>query len=508
LGVLGIDIGTNGCKGVLIDSEGRICGTSYKEYSMYFPQTGWVEHDPEEVMSTVIEVIKGTLRDARCEGEAVEAVGLCSHMHSPTFVGKDGRHLYNMIVWLDQRSVKEAKYIKDKYGEVVYQETLNPITATFTLPQILWMKRHKREIYDKSWKILQPKDYVAFRMTGEAYTDRGMATSTLLVNIHTLEWSNKILELFEIDREKLPDIVNATNIIGEITEEFSEYTGISRGTPVVAGSGDAIAECFAAGIKREGDLLLRMGTAGALFVAVEKPVEEPTRSMFNFGYAIPNVWLAIATTQTCGLSLRWFRDVFCRKELEEAERRGISVYEILNKMAEGVPAGSEGLIFHPYLIGERGIYWDPYLRGSFVGITASHKLDHFVRAVMEGVAFSLRDALRPLEHLKIGLREVKLIGGGSKSKVWREIVSNVLNIEVHIPTFVDASLGSALLGAVGQGIFKNMEEAVEKTLKIGTTVKPNIESVEKYNKIFEIYREIHDGLEGINHRLVGLQESK
>lgn len=492
--LLGVDVGTNGCKVTLINSKGEVLGSAFREYETYYPRPMWAEQNPLDWY----EAFKITLQEltslARVGKGEIACVGIDGQMHGPTFLNKDGKVLRPTIVWMDQRSILEVEWLKKEVGEEVWKVTGNPVTTTFTLPQLLWVKRHEPEVWKALYKVQVPKDYLRYRLTKEWVMDLADASGTLLLNIHKLEWSKEICEASGIEYDKLPQLAQSTDVAGYITKEASIDTGLPEEVPVVAGGSDVSAESLSTGLVKPNQCLIRLGTAGAIFVTTDKPYPDPKKRCFCFLHSLPGRWITVTGTQACGLSLRWFRDAFCREEVEEAKKLNISAYRLIDSEAAKAPVGSEGLIFHPYLMGERSPYWDPYLKGDFFGVTVRHRKEHFARAVLEGVAFSLLDCLKVFHELGLPTKGARIIGGGAKSDLWRRIICDVLGVEVTLPSLGDASFGAAMLAGVGGGIFKDEWEAVNLCVKLMAVEEPNMDNYRKYQTLFKIYRKVHDDL--------------
>lgn len=493
--LIGIDVGTNGCKVTLLREDGEVVASTSKEYSVLFPKPGWAEQDPGEVYRACIDSVRSVVGKSGIKGGEVVGIGFTGHMHSPAFIESDGKPARPIIVWMDQRSVEQVEHLKKIIGEEVSSITYNPITTTYTLPQLLWVKSEEPHVWKRIYKVFQPKDYVRYMFTRVPATDYTDAAATLMFDCRAYDWSMEILEKAEIPPEILPEVHAPHEIVGGLVEEVARETGLKKDTPVVAGAGDVAAESFAVGLLEEGSSLIRLGTAGAIFVTTKKPIPDPKKRVFYFAHVIKGLWFVVAATQASGWSVRWLRQVFYQGVEEE------EAYKLIDSEAEEAPVGCEGLIYHPYLMGERSPYWDPYLRGDFIGITARHSRSHFSRAVLEGVAFSFKDNFEVVKELGVTLQSVKLIGGGAKSRVWRRIICDVLGVKAYIPKVGDASLGAAMLAGLGVGVFKSHREAVEKCLKIEAVEEANLENHKIYEELFKIYKEAQERLEEVNHKI-------
>lgn len=499
--MLGIDIGTGGCKITILDSQGRTY-TSSREYATYSPQPFWCEQNPEDWYEALKTTLEKTLRQAGAQAKDIISICVDGQPHTPVFLNEEMEILRPAIPWTDQRSVRQVELLKNVFGKRVHEITCEPTTTTFTLPQVLWVKENQPDIWRSTHKLQIAKDFVRLKLTDSGwFTDPTDAMGTLMFDVKKFDWSEEICETVGISVEKLPEIRPSIEVVGSVTAKASRETSLPEGTPVIMGCHDVAAEQIAAGAIQEGQCTMKLATAAAIGVITEKPTPDPKGQMIVYCQPIPDRWWTGWGTNACGMSYRWFRDTFCKEEVDIAKKLGSDPYEIMDAKAAQAPVGSDGLIYHPYLAGERAPYWDPHLRGDFVGITVRHKKEHFCRAVLEGVAFSLRDCYEGFKELGFPAKEVRLIGGGAKSTLWRQIICDVLGFDVSVPLVGDASFGSALLSGIGAGIFRNTEEATKKCVKIAASTKPRVENHIEYEKLFAVYRQVHDNLVESNHLL-------
>jgi xylulokinase len=497
---LGIDLGTNGCKASVLSDSGSVIGNAFREYQTYFPKTGWAEQNPQEWYDVAITTAREALSQAQAQKGEVRSIGLSGHLHSATYLSKSGEVLRPGIVWMDQRSERQVEWLRANIGEdVISGITYNLPSTTLTLPNVLWVKENQPETWKKVAHIIHPKDYIIFRLTGRIITDHSTALGTMMMDGRDLVWSQQICDKANVPLDILPEVASPDEVVGGLDAQGSADIGLAEGTPVVAGSGDAPGESLATGLLRDGDCLIRIGTCVVILVVTRRPVAD--QRILNLGHVLRHAWLTTAATQTAGEALRWFRDTFYSSQAVALGASGSSIYQAIDSDAESVPIGAEGLIFHPYLMGERCPYWDSQLKGHFIGITTRHKRAHFSRAVLEGIALSMRDCLEALHDLKIPVTSVKFIGGGAKSPVWRKIVCDVLGDNMSIPAAADPSIGVAMLAGVGVGMFADAEDAVTRCLKIAYVEKPDLEAHESYEKLYCIYRKAHDQTVEIDHDL-------
>jgi xylulokinase len=416
--LLGIDVGTGGTRVVLLDSGGQVLGAATAEHApMKSLQIGWAEQEPSDWWAAACRAIPECLAKTRSSSEEIAGIGLTGQMHSLVLLGPDDEVLRPAILWCDQRTAKQCRAITEKIGaRRLIELTANPALTGFTLPKIWWVQEHEPELWERVRSVLLPKDYLRFRLTGSKATDVADASGTLMLDVARRRWSPEMLEISGIVLALLPRVFESPEITGTISEEAARATGLRAGTPVVAGAGDQAAGAVGMGIVRPGAVSATIGTSGVVFAATSVPVLEPLGRIHTFCHAIPGRWHVMGVTQGAGLSLRWFRDQF-----GAGHDDGRDAYERLTEEAARTPAGADGLLWAPYLMGERTPHLDPDARGALVGITAQHTRGHVIRAILEGVAFSLRDTLTIFAELGVPAESIRLGGGGARSHLWRQI---------------------------------------------------------------------------------------
>jgi len=492
--LLGIDIGTSGCKITVIDREGRIVDTASGEYHTSRPEPGWCEQDPDEWYDVACRLLHEIRDRGMCGAGDVAAIGLDGSTHNAVLADAGFRPLRPAIMWTDQRSVRQAARLEEQAGAEIFRIGYQKPTPTWTLPQLLWVAEHDPGVLPRLVHVLFTKDYVRHRLTGTWETDHIEAQGSLLYDMAARRWSAELCGLAGLPMEVLPPLVEPTAIVGSVTQAAAEQTGLRAGTPVVAGCSDSAVEDYAAGAIRPGQMVLKLATAGNVNVMTAEAHPHPRT--LTYSHVIPGLWYTVSATNTAASAERWFRDVFCGDEREAAAGEGRSVYERLHESARQAPPGAEGLFFHPYLLGERSPYWDANLRGSFVGATMRHGKPHFVRALLEGVAYSLRDCYRSIVEMQLPVDEIRFIGGGAKSDLWTQILSDVFARPIVRPAGCDASFGAALLAGVGAGLFADTTDAAERCVRVRDVVQPDPRAVEVYARLFPLYRRIHDDLAG------------
>ena len=494
--LLGIDIGTSGTKTLLIDESGRIIASATDTYALSTPKPLWAEQDPADWWRATISTIRKVLQSSEVSPSEIKGIGLSGQMHGAVFLDEGHHVLRPSILWCDQRTGAECEWITETIGrEKVVELTSNPVLTGFTAGKIVWLRNNEPEVYAKVRKVLLPKDYIRFRLTGEFATEVSDASGTSLFNVTKRQWADEMLDGAGIPRDWMPKAYESPEISGRITEEASGLTGLKAGTPVVGGGGDQAAGAVGNGVVETGIISSTVGTSGVVFAFADKPVVDPGLRVHTFCHAVPGKWHVMGVMLSAGGSLRWYRDTFAQAEMAEAKENGTEVYDALSAQVAGVEPGCEGLIFLPYLTGERTPYPDPNARGVFFGITLRHDKPHFVRAVYEGVAYGLRDSFEILNEMQVPISQVRASGGGARSEVWRQIQADVTGRE-HVFINVDEgpAFGAALLAAVGAGVYPSVEEACRSTIQVISSTKPDTSRKSVYDRYYSVYRGLYPAL--------------
>lgn len=494
--LLGIDIGTSGTKTVLFDKEGNTIASALGEYPMSQPKVGWAEQKAEDWWEATATTIKKVIEKSGVKSEDIKGIGLSGQMHGLVLLDKDNEVLRPSIIWCDQRTVKECEQITELVGaQRLIEITANPALTGFTASKIMWVKNNEPEVYSKVKKILLPKDYVRFMLTGAYATEVSDASGMQLLDIAKRNWSDEVLEKLGIDKSFLAPVYESQEVTGYVTEAVAKLTGLSVGTPVVGGAGDQAAGAIGNGIVKAGTISSTIGTSGVVFAYTDKVTIDPKGRVHTFCHAVPNTWHVMGVTQGAGLSLKWFRDNFCLEEKETAELMEVDPYELMNAQAERVVPGCDGLIYLPYMMGERTPHLDPLAKGVFFGLSARHTKRDMLRAVMEGVAYSLKDCMEIIKGMDIEVKEVRASGGGGKSKLWRQIQADLFNTEVvTINSSEGPALGVALLAGVGAGVYSTVEEACNTVIKVISKQEANKSNTEVYEKYYKIYQNLYPAL--------------
>ncbi len=484
---LGIDISTTGAKALLMDATGAVVTTATTALSLSTPKPLWSEQDPHDWWNGIVKSIQQALKQAGATGDDVTAVGLTGQMHGLTLLDKNGEVLRPAILWNDQRTGAQCDEIRARVGKARFiQITGNDALTGFTAPKILWVRENEPEVYAKGAHVLLPKDYVRYKLTGDYAADKADSAGTILFDIKARDWSDEVLEKLEIPREWLPPTYEGPEVTGVISAEAAALTGLKAGTPVVGGGGDQAAGAVGVGAVESGIVGLVLGTSGVVFASTDAPYIEKDGLLHAFCHAVPGAWHLMGVMLSAAGSLQWHRDTLAP---------GVGFDDLLAPAAD-VPAGAEGLFFLPYLTGERTPYPDPLARAGFIGLTLRHALPHMTRAVLEGVAFGLRDSMELVKGAGLGeIKQIRVSGGGAKSPLWRQILADVIGSElVTVNTTEGGAFGAALLAAVGAGVWKTVPEACRATIKVVSATSPQPAQVKVYNDLYPLYRGLYPAL--------------
>ncbi len=497
--VLGIDLGTSAVKVSAVDRRGNIVAQQSFDYPVTQPQVGWSEQNPEDwVNGTTVAIVNLILKDHIAPTE-IEGISYSGQMHGLVLVDKHDKVIRNSIIWCDQRTEKQCEYMTEVLGkEKLIEITGNPALTGFTLSKLLWVRDNEPENYKNINKVLLPKDYIRFKLTGIFATEVSDASGMQMLDINTRNWSNELLEALEIDNNILADVYESVVVSGHVTEEVAKATGLEAGTAVVGGAGDQAAGAVGSGIVSEGIISTVIGSSGVVFASTDTPRFDKEGRVHTLCHAVPNKWHVMGVTQGAGLSLKWFKENFCKKEIEEAKEKNIGIYDYLSEEAATSKPGANGVIYMPYLMGERTPHIDPNVKGGFVGVSLINNHADFVRSVLEGVSFSLKNCLDIIEDMKVDITDVRVSGGGAESEVWRQILADIFNYPLRtIKASEGPALGVAILAGVGVGIYESVEEACEKIIKGKDLVNPNCDNIALYDKIYEVYNSLYPRLKDI-----------
>jgi len=500
--LLGIDVGTEGTKVALFDINGRVVKDAYEEYELICPRAGWAEQDPEKWWHAVSKNVKVVLASSGLAVDDVRGVGVCGQMHAPVPIDKDGNLLYRSpSLWCDKRNAPQCEKLKSAVDEEqLIKISANPITTPWTGIKIMWMKENAFEIYRKAYKFLVPKDYIVYKLTGEVSIDWSEASGTFLFDAEKEKWSDELAGALGIDLEKLPSIYASHQVVGEITSEAEKTTGLRSGTPVVSGGGDFLCTLLGAGVVSEDRAADISGTASIVAFYSKKPLID--RRIMNLHHVVPG-WIPFGIVE--GGLLRWFKDEFGKSEREEAAKRGLSPYKIMDEEAAKIPAGSDGLVLIPYFIGERTM-GSPYARGVFFGLTLAHRRAHLIRAIMEGITYASMQSVEVVRQLGLRPDSFRLIGGGAVSPLWRQIKADIYGLQTQVlSTYQGGVLGAAILAGVGAGAFKDASSVANEMVSIVESCNPIEKNCETYHKLYKVYVQLHDSVQVLYDELAKIQ---
>ncbi len=494
--LLGVDIGTSGTKSVLFDEAGAQLASVTAEYPLYQPKPGWAEQEPEDWWRAAAESIAAVLAKSGVDAGEVACVGLTGQMHSLVCLDGAGKVLRRAILWCDQRTAGAAAELTETVGrERLVEITANPAMTGFTAAKLLWLRKHEPQIYEKTRKILVPKDYIRFCLTGEFAAEVSDASGMQLLDVAERRWSEPLLALLGIDRALLADVYESVCITGQVTPSAAKLTGLKAGTPVVGGAGDQAAGGIGNGIVRSGTVSATLGTSGVVFAHTDKMLLDKKGRVHTLCHAVPGCWHIMGVTQAAGLSLKWFREQFCGEEEAVSARLGEDVYALLDREAEAVPAGCDGLFYLPYLMGERTPHLDPYARGVFFGLTARHTRAELLRAVMEGVSYSMKDCLEIIGRMGIAVREVRASGGGGRSMFWRQMLADMFGKKVTTTNAAEGpALGAAILAGTAAGLYGSVAEGCDAVLERKTVQQPDQAARQVYKARYPLYQSLYRSL--------------
>ena len=492
---LGIDVGTGGTRALVIDEAGRVVASATEEHRDFeSPQIGWAEQDPGGWWRACGVAVRKVLAKGQLRSDQIACVGLSGQMHGAVLLDERSQVVRPALIWCDVRTEEQTRDLTAEIGTArLIELTSNPALTNFTLTKCLWVRENEPELWKKVRSVMLPKDYVRLQLTGERATDMADASGTLMLDVAHRRWSNEILQLVQIEESLLPDLYESPEICGRISAAGAAATGLQIGTPVVGGAGDQAAGAIGMGIVSPGKVSATIGTSGVVFAATARPALDPRGRLHTFCHALPGRWFVMGVTQAAGLSLRWFRDQFACRTNGHSES-----YERLTAEAANAPAGCDGLLWAPYLMGERTPYLDPAARGILVGLTASHTRDHVIRAIMEGVTFSLRDTFTIFKEIEVPVEAIRLGGGGARSKLWRQIQADVYGQQVEtVEAEEGAAYGAAILAGVGAKAWPSVDAACDAVVRVAGSMSPNSEDSLVMERAYAVYRRIYPAMKSI-----------
>lgn len=491
---IGIDVGTSGTKVLLMDPRGQVCAAHTETYPMSQPQNGWAEQEPEHWWKAAVLGIRAVLQS--CCPEDVSAIGLSGQMHGLVMLDSADRVLRPAILWCDQRTGRQAAELERRAGaRRLLEISANPALTGFTAAKILWVQDHEPGLWEKCTKILLPKDYIRYRLTGEFAGDVSDCSGMQLMDVKHRCWSKELLEVVGVQASQLGTLVESVDKTGSISSSAAAETGLQPGTVVVGGAGDNAASAIGTGVVSDGNAFITIGTSGVLFGHTKDMCLDPGGRVHTMCAAVPGEYHVMGVTQAAGLSLQWLRNQCCAGEIQQAEALKTSPYVLMDQMASEIPPGADRLLYLPYLMGERTPHLDPDCRGVFFGLSNVHTRAHLIRAVMEGVSYSLKDCLDIILSMGISLNAVAVCGGGASSSLWRQILSDVCGIGLHTVTQTDgAAFGAAILAAVGCGQYSCVEEAGRQIVRTDKKAFPEKSASVLYQARYPLYKALYPAL--------------
>ena len=496
--LLGIDLGAGSLKATIIGRDGRVAGEGSHGVSTSIPKFGWSEQNPADWYAALCRAVPAALQAARLPAEAIAGIGLSGGAHIPVLTDAEDRVIRPAIMWSDQRSAAEARELHEQAGEQIIKTSLNRVNPTWSLPMLKWLQRHEPEAIRRTRRLYISKDFLRTRLTGTWETDFSDAVGALMADDRTKTWSPELCALIGWPMETLPPVVKPSDVVGAVTPKAAAETRLAAGTPVVCGSNDTTVEFFGVGAIQPGIGAVKIATSAVLFLAVQGPSVHPPISCYP--HIVDGMYYTATGTNSCASAHRWLRDNFFLPAGASPEA-GSAAFAEMDRLAGEVAPGSEGLIFHPYLQGERAPYWDPLLRADFIGMTMQHNRAHFARALYEGIAYSIRDLLTAARELGLSFGVIKLMGGGARSATWRQIIADATGLVVERPGNGDASFGAALVAGIGVGFYRDPQAAVAACVTVLDRCEPDPGRHALYDRFFAIYKEAQAALAPLNHRL-------
>ena len=493
--ILAHDLGTSGNKATLYDLNGKLCSSSVYSYETHYPSHGWVEQDPEDWWKAVCISTAELLQQAGIDRGQVACICFSAQMMGCLPVDREGRPLRNSIIWADTRSVAQAEKMIDAIGmKEAYRITGHRISPNYSAAKILWVRDNEPGIFKSTYKVLHAKDFVIYRLTGKFLTDYSDASGMNLLDLTEKKWSGAILSAIGLDEDILPELHPSTDIAGRLTHEAAEATGLLQGTPVVVGGGDGSCAAAGAGVFDEGKTYNVVGSSSWVATASVKPLFDEEMRTFNWVHLDERLYSPCGTMQTAGYSLNWLKNTLCGLEVLQAEKENTSPYKLIDKAIEKSEPGAGGLLFLPYLLGERSPRWNPDAKGAFVGLKMTHTKADIYRSVMEGVAFNLRVIIEIMQKI-LPIQDVILIGGGAKGRIWMQILADIWQKTVQIPEFLEeaTSMGAAVCGGVGVGAFEDFS-VINRFNRINTVIRPRPENKETYDRLYEVFNRAYEAL--------------
>lgn len=494
--VMGVDLGTSAVKVLLVGKDGKVAAEASESYPLMQPRSGYSEQDPEEWVRGTLAAMAAVMKQSAAKPEQVEGISFSGQMHGLVLLDGNMQPLRHAILWNDTRTTAQCRQIEAVLGDDLLKVTKNPALEGFTLPKILWVKEHEPEIFAKAKMFLLPKDYLRYRLTGEVHMDYSDAAGTLMLDVANKKWSSRVLEAFGLPASLCPPLVESHAHVGNLLADLAQQTGLSDSTRVFAGGADNACGAIGSGILSPGLTMASIGTSGVVLSYEEQRDKDFAGKVHFFNHGKQDAFYAMGVTLGAGYSMSWFKNTFAPDKS----------YEQLLAQVSQVPAGSNGLLFTPYLVGERTPHADAKIRASFIGMDGSHTIHEFARAVMEGITFSLAESIEMFREAGIEVKRIVSIGGGAKNEDWLHMQANIFNAEiVQLSNEQGPGMGAAMLAALGCGWFDTLEQCAEQFIEYTKTYKPDPETVQKYAELFEVYKDVYAKTKPLNDRLVSFR---
>ncbi|MBN1328897.1 MAG: xylulokinase [Candidatus Heimdallarchaeota archaeon] len=494
--LLSIDIGTTGGRTILFDQKGRIISSSYEEYPCFYPSPIYVEQNANDWWRVTKNTVNETLKKSNVDSTQIAGISCTNQRETIVPVSNDGNPLSNALVWQDRRTIKECNEIREKFGsDKIYQLTGLTIDPYFSAPKILWMKKNWPKAFNDAYKFMLVHDFIQMKLTDEFVTDFSNASRTMLFDINTFDWSDEILDTFEIPKEKLPKALPSGTKIAGLSKQAANELNLHEGTPVIAGGGDQQCAAIGVGVTKSGRVKATTGTGTFLLAFLEKSQRDPKKRVLCSCHAMPGKYVFEASIFTTGSILRWFRDNFSSAEKSVASCTQLDSYDLLSLQAETIPPGSEGVMVLPHFVGAGAPYWNPNAKGVIFGLSLGHTRNHIIRAIMEATCYEIRNNLQVLRELGVTIKELRITGGASRNSIWNQIEADICNLPVIKGKVEEATaLGAAILAGVGAGLYKNIDEAAKQMVIIDEQKNPIDNNSKTYDKYFEIYSQLYPAL--------------
>jgi xylulokinase len=485
--LLGVDLGTSGVKVLAINESGESLASTNVSYPLIQPRAGWSEQNAADWWEGTTQAIQTILKDPAVPSDSVVALSLSGQMHGSVFLDSYNKVIRNPILWNDTRTFQECQNITDIIGEGNLLNFVgNPALEGFTLPKLLWLRENEPENYQNLATLMLPKDYIVYRLTGRLCTEYSDAAGTLLLDVKNRSWSKEVCEKLDVEISILPELLDSTAMAGTLTKQASKETGLPQNVKVIPGGADNAISAVGNGIVEEGIMLASIGTSGVVLAHTNDMHHDPQGRIHSFNHAVPNSWYLMGVMLSAGMSMSWLKNELIGRD-----------YDYINDQAAQVEPGSEGVIFLPYLFGERTPHRDPKARGAYFGISGIHSQKHMMRAVFEGVAFGLKDSLELIKDLGVQPSQIRITGGGAKSALWRQILADVFNAEVMTMQADEGpAFGAALLAGVGAGVYSSVDEAVKNTVALGESYEPDSTNSARYEEIYPLFKSLYQSLKG------------